>query len=532
MRVVFVGNMDFFPDANVDETLLFAYEGVSPWETAVEQPPVLTWFNSIFVRLFGFSEFSMRFSSVLFGTFTVILVYYLVKLWYGPKHALISALLLAVIPLHVVYSRVVFREAIQTFFLLSAIFVMELIVNKKIKKNKTRYIWLSFSGILFALSFLSKYNAIIVWGIYNLFLIGYSLFNKRGLKSRIWRLLRDLTIVNLSAVIFFILTIIIPGGISRLIHVTYSIFDWVFKINVRIVTTSNHYFLIMFNILSPLLYLTFIISLVYLIIIILKKRIRADILLISLFFIYFILINQQHVKYSKYLMMVVPFVPIIISRLIMRVYKINKKLFLFIILILFSTTIGWTINEISSYNDYNLWSEVGEYINNNFPEDTTVYVSPHFYHLSLNYIDREINFSKGSLVFEKGDLVLLSWFSPEEIIRGGGPLDQNPFAIQTSLPAEYKDVEEYNSHIYPIIKNDKLVNVFGDGKVNSTRIYEITEPKTINVSLNDEGIDHFGRHPGAWDNICYYLNYQSFLKEFTFGFLSDRQIRVIQKRCG
>jgi|TARA_B100001971_G_C18241022_1_gene570924 hypothetical protein len=524
IRFSFVGSMDFYTDANVDSTRLFVGEGISPWIGTAEQPPVLTWMSAIFVKIFGFSEFSMRLVSVLLGTFTVILIYYLSRLWYGPKHALLSALLLAVIPIHIIYSRVAYREAVQTFFLVGAIFFMELVQNEKIK---ARYAGLCFAGILFALSFLTKYNAVIIWGIYCTFLIWHSWLDKNKL-NRVWKIFKELVVANLAALIFIIFAIVLPTGISRMIHVAYNIFDWSIRINAGEMTNpAYHYFLILFDALSPLLYFVFVLSAAYLIFLAFKKRCRADILLMVLFFVYFIIINIQSTKYSKYLVLVIPFMAIIMSRFLMNIHKKSRSLFIPIVLILVFSATGWSMYEIAKYNDYTVWNDMGDYINNNFPEDTVVYVNDFFYHHAKNYIDNNLNFSRGPFSLKEGDLVILNWVLPGSIIRTEDPLGQSIINSKKHLPLRYDYVMDYNSNIYPLIKDDKLVGVFGNGKVNSTWLFQITEPKFIGVEFKDEGGDHFSRHSKIWGIICK----TSFIKNAMFRFLSERQTETIQGNC-
>lgn len=65
------------------------------------------------IKLFGFhSEFWLRFQSALFGTLTIPAVYYVVK-----KYKLYAALLVAVFPLFVFWSRMARPYAVAGFFL-------------------------------------------------------------------------------------------------------------------------------------------------------------------------------------------------------------------------------------------------------------------------------------------------------------------------------------------------------------------------------------------------------------------------------
>lgn len=75
-----------------------------------------------FIFLFGLNEFSVRYTSALFGSFTIILVYFIVtKLFYDSKYrydlALISSLFLSISPWHINLSRVATENTIVVFFI-------------------------------------------------------------------------------------------------------------------------------------------------------------------------------------------------------------------------------------------------------------------------------------------------------------------------------------------------------------------------------------------------------------------------------
>ena len=69
------------------------------------------------IALFGLNEFAVRFPSAFFGTLTVLLVYFLIK---ERRVALVAALLLAISPWHLQFSRIAFESnvglALNVFF--------------------------------------------------------------------------------------------------------------------------------------------------------------------------------------------------------------------------------------------------------------------------------------------------------------------------------------------------------------------------------------------------------------------------------
>jgi 4-amino-4-deoxy-L-arabinose transferase-like glycosyltransferase len=92
------------------------------------------------VKIFGLNEFSIRFSSALFGTLSVLLTYFVVKeLFYSRKKklklniealALPSALFLAISPWHIMLSRAAFEANTATFFVIGGILFFLLGLNK------------------------------------------------------------------------------------------------------------------------------------------------------------------------------------------------------------------------------------------------------------------------------------------------------------------------------------------------------------------------------------------------------------------
>lgn len=79
-----------------------------------------------FIALFGLSELAVRLPSALFGIATVLLLYFFVKeLFVNSKNiALLSALLLALSPWHIILSRAGFEANIATFFILLGVYLI------------------------------------------------------------------------------------------------------------------------------------------------------------------------------------------------------------------------------------------------------------------------------------------------------------------------------------------------------------------------------------------------------------------------
>lgn len=102
------------------------------------KPPMYAYLGIIPVKIFGLNEFATRFPSALFGSLTVIMTYFLVKRIFYKKSdnenptqqktkaeniALLSALVLAFSPWHLLLSRAAFEANVATFFIVSAVWL-------------------------------------------------------------------------------------------------------------------------------------------------------------------------------------------------------------------------------------------------------------------------------------------------------------------------------------------------------------------------------------------------------------------------
>ncbi|MEK7502055.1 MAG: phospholipid carrier-dependent glycosyltransferase [Patescibacteria group bacterium] len=98
------------------------------------KPPVYAYLDVLPVKIFGLNEFAVRFPSALFGVLTVIATYFLVKrIFWKSKlkefYALMSALILAISPWHIMLSRAAFEANVATFFIVLGVFLFLTAVN-------------------------------------------------------------------------------------------------------------------------------------------------------------------------------------------------------------------------------------------------------------------------------------------------------------------------------------------------------------------------------------------------------------------
>lgn len=100
------------------------------------KPPVYAYLDIIPIKLFGLNEFATRFPSAFFGILTVFLTYWLTKrIFWNSKnanlYALVSALILAVSPWHIMLSRAAFEANVATFFIVLGVWSFLKAVQEK-----------------------------------------------------------------------------------------------------------------------------------------------------------------------------------------------------------------------------------------------------------------------------------------------------------------------------------------------------------------------------------------------------------------
>lgn len=171
--------------------------------------PLYIYFSVIPIKIFGLGVFSTRFVSALSGSIAIIVVYFLLKLITKNNRFLsfLSALILAVSPWHVFYSRAAWETNLS--FLLLLLATLFCVYGYKINKR----ILFFFGGILFVISIYAYFHgqravAPLIFGFYFFYYFKWILENKKIL------------ILGLTALILFSLPVLIisltPGSQSRM----------------------------------------------------------------------------------------------------------------------------------------------------------------------------------------------------------------------------------------------------------------------------------------------------------------------------
>lgn len=117
------------------------------------KPPLAVYLTVPFVAVFGLTDMAVRLPSAIFGTLTVLLVYFLVKELFGNAKklngdmlALVAMAVLAISPWHVNLSRGGFEANIALFFSVLGIW---LVLSGRTHSRRWVYAWLPFVGAIY-----------------------------------------------------------------------------------------------------------------------------------------------------------------------------------------------------------------------------------------------------------------------------------------------------------------------------------------------------------------------------------------------
>jgi outer membrane protein assembly factor BamB len=128
---------------------------LTPWAFGgifwVGKPPLFMWLMSLAYQVFGVNNFASRFWSAVFGTLSLVLVFYLGKKLYNLYVGFLSALVLGTFTTFYVFARHAMIDVPSVFFILASIYF--LVLSEK-TENTHRYVALS--GLFFGLAFMTK----------------------------------------------------------------------------------------------------------------------------------------------------------------------------------------------------------------------------------------------------------------------------------------------------------------------------------------------------------------------------------------
>ena len=129
---------------------------LTPWAFGVStlwiaKPPLNMWLISLAYQVFGVNNFSSRFFSAVFGTLSLVLVFYLGKTLYNRYVGFMSALVLGTFTTFYVFARLAMTDIPLVFFILGSFYFF--VLSEKTEKS---YRYAALSGLFFGLALMTK----------------------------------------------------------------------------------------------------------------------------------------------------------------------------------------------------------------------------------------------------------------------------------------------------------------------------------------------------------------------------------------
>ena len=313
-------------------------------------PPFYYSFLDFWTKLFGDSEFSIRFPSVIFGLLSILVLYYLASSLFNKRIALLSAIILAVNPFHIFFSQQARMYSLFSLFSLLSLFYFFKILKEGRKTNMIGYI------VFNALNLYTHYFAIFVLVVECL----YFILSHKDFKSKA----KDFMLTNLFIFILFSPQFIkvYTGFLNKTSHV-----DWGVK--------PSEYFMSIFNsFLGWNVAFTAIVFLLFLFGLLRIKNIDKKLNLFGIFYVLFPSIIGFFISFKmtimpRYFIFILPIYIMFISKGLINIkYKWIQILLIGGILVIS----GFKLAEDYSKPNHAQWREVVEYIESNSEKEDVI----------------------------------------------------------------------------------------------------------------------------------------------------------------
>ncbi len=438
---------------------------ISPFDSISWTPPMFTYLNAAVVHAIGFNKFSMRIVSSIFGSLTIMLLYFITKKWFNRKTALIASTLFAFSPLHIVYSRSVYIDVVQAFFVLLTIFLME-----ESCENKARSMFAAASGIVFGFSILLKANSIVIIGLYILFNLVYSILRKD--KPEFVKYLKIAVISTIIAALFVIFFVAIMEGVKYIPQMIYGFFMMGIIQSTNVSNPFHYHFLVLFDALSPLVSIALPFALYFSL---RKGRTRNENLVIAISSFYFIILLIQGRREARHHILFYPFVYILIGNYIYNILQQKKIKLTYIMIPLIVSSVLWSSYEISKTLQFDGWSQAASDINKNYPTKKIHVYWTHVKRIKLLVVNEVVYNDK----INPGDIVILTMPANSSII------EDHPLSSRTFFYS--RDIKEFPPDYIEFVKNNgKIVYEYKFKGRTAIWLYEITGRLTYPKFEEDE----------------------------------------------
>jgi 4-amino-4-deoxy-L-arabinose transferase-like glycosyltransferase len=192
LRVINYTDTSVYPD-EINFFSPYAYSILTnSWSWITEsrfmiQPPLFSYILAVVGYLFNGELNTFRIVSIIFGSLSIGVTYFLGKLLFNRGVGILSALLLCFNSYHILYSKLALLEATVIFFILVSIYYFVKAYNSG-NNNKYAYI----CGIFLGLANITKFNGIFLYPLFIFFI----LWDKKSIKALIEKKFLIINIVS------------------------------------------------------------------------------------------------------------------------------------------------------------------------------------------------------------------------------------------------------------------------------------------------------------------------------------------------
>jgi outer membrane protein assembly factor BamB len=293
----------------------WAFGGIALW---IGKPPLNMWLMSIAYQAFGVGNFSSRLISAIFGSLSLVLIFYFGKKLYNTYVGILSAFVLGTFATFYTFARHAMTDVPFIFFSMASLYFF--VSSEKTEKS---YSYFALSGLFFGLAFMTKQlEALII----PLIIIVYAVLTRRSVRfmlTKYFALFLGVAILVISPWLIYMTTSF--SGSFWQWFIAYSDFERVFS------ALEGHGggYLFYFSYLANYevvwsILLPFSVGLCTLNAI--RKRANADTLLLTWIAIVFLVFTFAQTKISWYILPAFPAFAVSISSLL---YQLLKKIDVF-----------------------------------------------------------------------------------------------------------------------------------------------------------------------------------------------------------
>ena len=493
-----------------DMTLDISARNISGWQRqAGILPPLSMWVATFFVAVFGPSEWALRFYGAIFGSLTVVIIYFLARLQSGRRVALYAALLAAVLPLLVLSNRDAHPDNVLVFFSLLSICCCEYG-----RTAHTRF-WFVLGGISAGLAIVSKYNAFMILTLY--WVMSAVLTERKGFMKYVKMLV--ITGVSCGVTIFFMLL----GSVNNFFYLPHGILFWTF--NQTFGTRMPWYYLIsvLFDGLSSVVFVFVPVALL----VVLLQRKRSNRLNVGLCVLFLTIVDLQGRKFPRHVLLALPFLILIVSDalFVLRECVQKKRVMTCLMVVLVVSAVGMSLFKIREYQQNTTLREVGAYALEQSEGNTTLFIDGIEYWsftYYTNYSRKVVARLEPGLV-KKGDIVVVHRLNASTPFFIGSPL-QNDLTLYTP---EYGEQYKWNVSFYEFAQSHgSLLKEFPYDKYGNTiAVYVMHTSGEEETSVPARNLDLFTQR------ICDMWQSCSKTKYVLYNILPQQLQDYLTKKC-